>query len=159
LESPAAHGRSKMALTPTQALARQAETRPNNTAVIFKGDVWTLSQARRRSRTSCARPCSERRQGDRVALHTTCRPEMVVAYNACFGLGAIAGPLGAAFTFAELALILQRLKPALYIGEGRAHLRQSRGEFSASRSQRLTRGGHLPARRLSALAGERCLLH
>jgi hypothetical protein len=67
--------------------------------------------------------------------------------------------LGAAFTFAELALILQRLKPALYIGEGRAHLRQSRGEFSASRSQRLTRGGHLPARRLSALAGERCLLH
>jgi acyl-CoA synthetase (AMP-forming)/AMP-acid ligase II len=45
------------------------------------------------------------------------RPEMVVAYYACFKLGAIAAPLRTAFTFAELAPMLQRLKPALYIGE------------------------------------------
>jgi acyl-coenzyme A synthetase/AMP-(fatty) acid ligase len=45
------------------------------------------------------------------------RPELIVAYYACFKLGAIASPLRAAFKFAELAPILQRLQPALYIGE------------------------------------------
>src|SRR5258708_4000855 len=45
------------------------------------------------------------------------RPEMIVAYYACFQLGAIAAPLRTAFKFAELAPILQRLQPALYIGE------------------------------------------
>jgi acyl-CoA synthetase (AMP-forming)/AMP-acid ligase II len=45
------------------------------------------------------------------------RPEMVVAYYACFQLGVIAAPLRTAFKFAELASILHRLKPVLYIGE------------------------------------------
>jgi len=45
------------------------------------------------------------------------RPEMLVAYYACLRLGAIAAPLRTAFKFAELAPLLQRLKPALYIGE------------------------------------------
>jgi long-chain acyl-CoA synthetase len=45
------------------------------------------------------------------------RPEMLVANYACFRLGAIAAPLRTALTFAELAPLLQRLKPALYIGE------------------------------------------
>ena len=44
-------------------------------------------------------------------------PKMIVAYYACFLLGAIAAPLRTAFKFAELAPLLQRLKPALYIGE------------------------------------------
>jgi acyl-CoA synthetase (AMP-forming)/AMP-acid ligase II len=38
------------------------------------------------------------------------RPEMVVAYYACFQLGAIAAPLRTAFKHAELAPLLQRLK-------------------------------------------------
>jgi acyl-CoA synthetase (AMP-forming)/AMP-acid ligase II len=42
---------------------------------------------------------------------------MLVAYYACFRLGAIAAPLRTAFKFAELAPMLQRLQPALYIGE------------------------------------------
>jgi acyl-coenzyme A synthetase/AMP-(fatty) acid ligase len=42
---------------------------------------------------------------------------MIIAYYACFLLGAIAAPLRTAFKFAELAPLLQRLKPALYIGE------------------------------------------
>src|SRR6267154_1476277 len=54
---------------------------------------------------------------DRVALHMMNGPEMIVAYYACFKLGAIAAPLRTAFKFAELAPILQRLKPALYIGD------------------------------------------
>jgi acyl-CoA synthetase (AMP-forming)/AMP-acid ligase II len=55
--------------------------------------------------------------GDRVAIHMVNRPEMIVAYYACFQLGAIAAPLRTAFKFAELAPILQRLRPALYLGE------------------------------------------
>jgi long-chain acyl-CoA synthetase len=42
---------------------------------------------------------------------------MLVAYYACFRLGVIAAPLRTAFKFAELAPMLQRLQPALYIGE------------------------------------------
>jgi long-chain acyl-CoA synthetase len=45
------------------------------------------------------------------------RPEMLIAYYACMRLGAIAAPLRTAFTFAELAPMLQRLEPTLYIGE------------------------------------------
>jgi acyl-CoA synthetase (AMP-forming)/AMP-acid ligase II len=55
--------------------------------------------------------------GDRIALHIMNRPEMIVAYYACFKLGVIAAPLRTAFKFAELAPILQRLNPVLYIGE------------------------------------------
>jgi acyl-CoA synthetase (AMP-forming)/AMP-acid ligase II len=36
--------------------------------------------------------------GNRVALHMMNRPEMVVAYYACFKLGAIAAPLRTALT-------------------------------------------------------------
>jgi long-chain acyl-CoA synthetase len=54
---------------------------------------------------------------NRVVLHMMNRPEMIVAYYACFKLGAIAAPLRTAFKFAELAPLLQRLKPVLYIGE------------------------------------------
>jgi acyl-coenzyme A synthetase/AMP-(fatty) acid ligase len=42
---------------------------------------------------------------------------MLVAFHACFRLGAIAAPLRTAFTCAELGPMLQRLAPALYIGE------------------------------------------
>jgi acyl-CoA synthetase (AMP-forming)/AMP-acid ligase II len=42
------------------------------------------------------------------------RPEMLVAYYACFRLGAIAAPLRAAFKFAELAPMLQARARALY---------------------------------------------
>jgi acyl-CoA synthetase (AMP-forming)/AMP-acid ligase II len=45
------------------------------------------------------------------------RPEMLVAYYACFATGAVAAPLRTAFTFAELAPMLQRLRPSLYIGQ------------------------------------------
>src|SRR6202008_2950094 len=77
-----------------------------------------LSAACSRIRACRARPCCEWREaGDRVALHMMNRPEMLVAYYACFRLGAIAAPLRTAFKFAELAPMLQRLQPALYIGE------------------------------------------
>jgi acyl-CoA synthetase (AMP-forming)/AMP-acid ligase II len=54
---------------------------------------------------------------DRVVLHMMNRPEYILAYYACFRLGAIAAPLRTAFKFAELGPLLQRLKPALYVGQ------------------------------------------
>jgi len=107
-----------MKTTPTGALLHHAQTRPKSAAFIFHEEVWTYErladEAERLARGLAAHGVEP---GDRVALHMMNRPEMVVAYYACFKLGAIAAPLRTAFTFAELAPMLQRLKPALYIGE------------------------------------------
>src|ERR1700694_1973131 len=107
-----------MNMTPMGALTHQAQTRPKSAAFVFHEEVWTYerlaAEAERLAGGLAARGIEP---GDRVALHMMNRPEMIVAYYACFKLGAIAAPLRTAFKFAELAPILQRLKPALYIGE------------------------------------------
>src|ERR1700682_5143251 len=107
-----------MKMTPAGALTHQAQTRPKSAAFVFHEDIWTYERlAADAERLACGLTARGVGPGDRVALHMMNRPEMVVAYYACFKLGAIAAPLRTAFTFAELAPILQRLKPALYIGE------------------------------------------
>jgi long-chain acyl-CoA synthetase len=107
-----------MKITPTGALTHQAQTRPQSVAFVFHEDVWTYERlAAEAERLACGLVARGVGPGDRVALHMMNRPEMVVAYYACFILGAIAAPLRTAFKLAELAPILQRLKPALYIGE------------------------------------------
>ena len=107
-----------MALTPIRALMHQAQSRPESAAFIFRGDVWTYRRlAEEAERVARGLVAKGVRVGARVALHVMNRPEMPVAYYACLRLGAIAAPLRTAFKFAELAPMLQRLKPALYIGE------------------------------------------
>src|ERR1700735_4163059 len=107
-----------MKMTPVDALMHQAQTRPKSAAFVFHDQAWTYQrlamEAERLARGMAARGGGP---GDRVALHLLNRPEMIVAYYACFQLGAIAAPLRTAFKFAELAPLLQRLQPALYIGE------------------------------------------
>ena len=107
-----------MKMTPVGALMHQAQTRPKSAAFVFHDQAWTYerlaAEAEHLARGLAARGVGP---GDRVALHLLNRPEMIVAYYACFQLGAIAAPLRTAFKFAELAPLLQRLKPALYIGE------------------------------------------
>ncbi len=107
-----------MKMTPTEALIHQAQTRPKSTAFIFHDKTWSYerlaTEADRLARGMAARGV---RAGDRVALHMLNRPEMLVAYYACLGLGAMAAPLRTAFKFAELAPLVQRLQPAVYIGE------------------------------------------
>jgi long-chain acyl-CoA synthetase len=107
-----------MKVTPAGALMHQAQTRPKSAAFVFHKEVWTYERLAVEAE-SLARGMAVRGvgPGDRVALHMMNRPEMIVAYYACFQLGAIVAPLRTAFKFAELAPILQRLKPALYIGE------------------------------------------
>jgi acyl-CoA synthetase (AMP-forming)/AMP-acid ligase II len=109
-----------MAMKPTliQALMQRAQECPYDPVFIFRNETWTYEmiafEAERLARGMAAHGV---KPGDRVALHMMNRPEYIVAYYACFRLGAIAAPLRTAFTFAELAPILQRLTPALYIGD------------------------------------------
>lgn len=59
--------------------------------------------------------------GDRVVLHMANLPEFVVAYLACFQVGAIVAPLNIRLKSAELEPLLQRLRPSLYIGQAALH--------------------------------------
>jgi long-chain acyl-CoA synthetase len=109
-------------MTPIGALRHQANSRPDETAFIFGDEVWSY----RRLATEAerlARALHERglRPGDRVALHMLNLPELVVAYYACFRLGAIASPLNTRFKTAELRPLLQRLRPALYLGQAQLY--------------------------------------
>lgn len=107
-----------MNITAYAALNRMAQDRPNDTAFIFRHKKWSYAkfaaEAERLARAIAARGIGS---GDRVAIHMTNRPEFLLAYYACFALGVIAVPLRTAFTFAELAPILKRVQPALYLGE------------------------------------------
>src|ERR1700675_4821115 len=111
-----------MKVTPAGALMHQVQTRPKSAAFVFHEEVWTYErlsvEAQRLARGLALRGVGP---GDRVAIHMVNRPEMIVAYYACFQLGAIAAPLRTAFKFAELAPLLQRLQPPLYIGEPGLH--------------------------------------
>src|ERR1700726_535256 len=106
-----------MKVTPAGALMHQVQTRPKSAAFVFHEEVWTYERLAVQAE-SLARGLALRGvgPGDRVAIHMVNRPEMIVAYCGCFQLGAIAAPLRTAFKFAELAPLLQRLQPALYIG-------------------------------------------
>jgi long-chain acyl-CoA synthetase len=107
-----------MKVTPAGALLHQVQSRPKSAAFVFHEEAWTYERLAVEAE-SLARGMAVRGvgPGDRVALHMMNRPEMIVAYYACFQLGAIAAPLRTAFKFAELAPILRRLRPALYLGE------------------------------------------
>ncbi len=107
-----------MTLTPNEALIQKLQAMPQDTAFIFHGAVWTYQKlANEVDRLARAMAANGVGPGDRVAIHMMNRPEFVVAYYACFRLGAIATPLPTALTFSELAPILRRLQPVLYLGE------------------------------------------
>jgi non-ribosomal peptide synthetase component F len=106
--------KTEMTMTPTGALYHRAETRPKNVAFIKDKEIWTYE--RPATEVDClARGLIEHgvRKGDRVALHMANLPELVVAYHACFKVGAIAAPLNIRLKTAELTPLLQRLRPAL----------------------------------------------
>ena len=107
-----------MTVLPTEALMQRVQSRPASTAFVFQEKLWTYEMlAQESERVARGLAASGVKAGDRVVLHMMNRPEMLVAYYACFRLGAIAAPLRTAFKFAELAPMLQRLQPTLYIGE------------------------------------------
>jgi long-chain acyl-CoA synthetase len=107
-----------MPVGPTETLMHQVRSRPESTAFFFHGDVWTYRQfAQAVDRAARGLAACGVKEGVRVALHMMNRPEILIAYFACFKLGAVAAPLRTAFTSRELAPLLERLKPAVYIGQ------------------------------------------
>src|ERR1700743_2391191 len=105
-------------MTPTHTLFRQADNRPAGVAFVSRGEVWTYR--RLADEVECLAQALNARglqRGDRIALHMANLPELVVAYYACFRIGAIAAPLNNRFKTAELRPLLRRLQPALYLGQ------------------------------------------
>src|ERR1700754_4246164 len=105
-------------LTPLDALRQAAQSRPRQIAFICGDLAWSFGDfAAEVERTALALVAHGVKAGDRVALHMANVPEMAIACFACFRLGAIAAPLNNRFKTAELQALLERLQPALYIGQ------------------------------------------
>ena len=105
-------------MKPIEALYQRARTSPNGVAFIVGDDKWKYgwlaAQAERVARGLAGRGI---RKGNRIALHMPNRPEFVVAVYACFHIGAVAVPLNNRLEAADLKPLLERLRPALYIGD------------------------------------------
>jgi long-chain acyl-CoA synthetase len=105
-------------MTPTGALDHHTNTHPKKVAFIKDKEIWTYERlATEVDRLARGLIGLGVRKGDRVVLHMANLPEFVVAYHACFRVGAIAAPLSIRFKTAELRPLLQRLRPVLYIGQ------------------------------------------
>jgi long-chain acyl-CoA synthetase len=107
-----------MTMTSTGTLDNSVETGLEKVAFTRGNETWTYerlaSEVDRLARGLVKRGV---RKGDRIALHMANLPELIVAYHACFRVGAIAAPLNIRFKTAELRPLLQRLRPVLYIGQ------------------------------------------
>ena len=104
-------------MTPLEALYHQAVSNPDGVAFIDGHDRWTYARfADQTERVANGLLDRGIRKGDRVVLHMPNRPELAVALYACFHIGAIAVPMNIRLKAAELAPLLQWLRPALYIG-------------------------------------------
>ena len=104
-------------MTPLETLQYRADSDPDGMAFIAGDHKWSYrSLAAQAARLARGLVACGIREGDRIALHMPNRPELAVALYACFHTGAIAVPLNIRLKTAELAPLLQRLQPTLYIG-------------------------------------------
>jgi UrcA family protein len=104
--------------TPLTALYFQADSNPDGVALISGRTIWSYRRlAVAVEQAAQGMHARGVRKGDRVALHMFNVAELVVAYFACFRIGAIAAPLNTRFKAPELRAALKRLQPALYIGQ------------------------------------------
>src|SRR5258706_3634313 len=105
-------------ITPTDALYQRARNSPNGVAFLVGHATckygWLAAQAERLARGLAGRGI---RKGDRIALHMANRPEFIVSVYACVHIGAVAVPLNNRLDAVELKPLLERLRPALYIGD------------------------------------------
>jgi long-chain acyl-CoA synthetase len=128
---------TEITMTPTEALYHRANTQAKNVAFIKEKKIWTYERlATEVDRLAGGLIEHGVRKGDRVALHMANLPELVVAYQACFRVGAIAAPMNIRFKAAELRPLLQRLRPVLYIGQAALYRRVASIEPSILASNR-----------------------
>jgi long-chain acyl-CoA synthetase len=104
--------------TPLSALYYQADINPEGIACVAGRNIWSYRQltiaVEQAAQGLYARGV---RPGDRVALHMFNIAELVIAYFACFRIGAVAAPLNTRFKTAELRAVLKRLRPRVYVGQ------------------------------------------
>ena len=104
--------------TPLSALYFQADSNPDGVALISGRTIWSYRRlAIAVEQAAQGMHARGVRKGDRVALHMFNVAELVVAYFACFRIGAIAAPLNTRYKTPELRSVLKRLQPAMYIGQ------------------------------------------
>jgi long-chain acyl-CoA synthetase len=109
-------------MTPIEDLFHQVNGSPDGVAFVMGDDVWSYRRLTNEvDRLARALVAIGVREGDRVALHMGNAPELVIAYYACFRAGAIAAPLNTRFKAAELKSLIERLKPALYLGQAQLY--------------------------------------
>lgn len=96
--------------------------RPTSNAIISRKSTYAFRRlAEDVQKLSCGLLAQGIRAGDRVALHMTNIPELLVSYYACFSIGAIAAPLNIRLKTPELRSLLSRLRPAIYLGEAQLY--------------------------------------
>jgi long-chain acyl-CoA synthetase len=104
--------------TPLSALYFQADSNPDGVALISGRTIWSFRRlAIAVEQAAQGMHARGVRKGDRVALHMFNVAELVVAFFACFRIGAIAAPINTRYKTPELRSVLKRLQPALYIGQ------------------------------------------
>ncbi len=105
-----------MALGETLRRGRAGD--PKKTALIVDEQAWSY-EALDQMTDSVSRHLLMLgiRPGDRIALHFTNGPEMVIAYYACFKVGAVAVPLNVRLTGSEIVALLNQCGARLYLGQ------------------------------------------
>jgi acyl-CoA synthetase (AMP-forming)/AMP-acid ligase II len=100
--------------TPLAALFSRTR---KSSALIAGGQSWSAEQLTQQAEllSSSLRDKGVERD-ECVALHMLNIPELVVAYCACFRIGAIAVPLNARYKQAEIESMIERTRPVLYLG-------------------------------------------
>lgn len=104
-------------MTPLAALHHQVANHPDGVAFVDGHGRWSYARFAEQA-ARVARGLLDRgiRSGDRIVLHMPNGGDLAVALYACFHIGAIAVPMNVRLKTAELAPLLARLRPALYIG-------------------------------------------
>ena len=107
------------AATTVSALFRAAlRAAPDTTVLAMEQATLTYAQAADWSKALAGGLAARGvKRGDRVAIVSTNRPEMIVLWLACLRLGACFCPINPGFTGGQLANVLRRMTPALIVAE------------------------------------------
>ncbi len=108
--------------TPLDALLTRAEAQPNATAIIVGDETWICHRIASASERLAARlHALGVSAGDRVAIHMPNSAEAVLAYVACWRLGAIAVPVNIRYKTPEIAAVVERGQPVVFLGHAQLY--------------------------------------
>ena len=101
-----------------EALRAASTTSPDKPAVILPDRIFSFADLDRLSSTVAANLLDAGlRRAERIALHLTNGIEIVIAYYACFRIGAIALPINTRLKNDEIDYVLRHAEAAAYIGQ------------------------------------------